>query len=229
MKVVYNRFVFTLEEWLPFLKAKYEDGYEDMVQDHPDMAIVVSEKEWDQIKPANLFDVMKIKDLEKRRTVFSMTSLNNIFFERGEVVDVKEVETIQWQFTGDNFDDKVEGKMNNVYELVKLDTSEIFPEVFEDVDEEDQCIYAVRVTCTTTGKQAHIVVSNPLNVNEHCVEGSYDALEALASMTMCPIDKPAYMTRQGDVFNFYASEDAVEVTPYPLTGSQYVSLMRMQS
>jgi len=235
-KIVKDRYVIDYTTSVRILKTKYlTDGLDDMLKDYPplknDEFLV---EQWDNIQPLTLADVLKEPSLEKRRGILEYLRLQYLVYDDAEVVDTCKIITKQkvWNREGILLED---GTLENVYHLVRVHASKLFPEASRRRNTGNDYIYAVKVVCPTTGHVFYINVSSPTAQSPHCQPGKYSALNALASLTFCPITNPKSMYRQGDIFIFRRSRKddpggkSEPCTPYPLTGEQFVKLMVAQS
>lgn len=204
------------------LKTKYGDDLHDMYLDMPVLRQIDNELDvfWKDLEPVNIGDIINFtSDTEKRREMFQFFP-TRLMFKDAEVVHETTKITYQTDEKG------VERKIENHYELVRRKAKDLLGKEVN-INEGWEYIYAVKVSCVTTGMTYYLMVDSQM---DFCKK--YNAAAAVAWTALCPITNPKGLYRQGEVMLWERNEDSVDI-PFEkrkhLTEDEYFSLLKFQS
>lgn len=214
-----------LEEALQLWKTQYKSFAEFMknviiYESLEEFGDFVS-KRWSKIKPIDVKEAFNQNNVEKRRLYFDTIGVDKIF----EKVNTVMLDTRQVALNNCRWDS--DGKMYmqtgiDEYSLFKIDAEDLFGSTLNSWQKQSNTVYAVRCSCTTTGRKYWLYVPAEIGI-----KGS--ALDAIAWTCRMPITNPKALYRQGDIFIVEANPDSEPCEPYHLDYKQYSSLIKSQT
>lgn len=176
---------------------------------------------WSDIKPIEVYEAFEQENVEKRRLYFDIIGVDKIFeHSEPELIDMQEVvlNNQRWEKNGTPY---LQTGIDQ-YTLYKINGISLFGSTISEWQRKNSNVYAVKCSCTTTGRNYWLYVPREIGEKE-------SALEAIAWTCRIGITNPKAIYRQGDIFIVEANADSEVCTPYHLDYKTYSSLIKSQT
>jgi len=176
---------------------------------------------WSDVEPITASEAFEQDNVEKRRLYFDVIGVDEVFKQADpELIDMKEVvlNNQRWEKDGTPYLQTGVDK----YTLYKINGTELFGSTISEWQRNNSSVYAVKCSCTTTGRNYWLYVPTEIGLKE-------SALEAIAWTCRIGITNPKAIYRQGDIFIVEANADSEVCTPYHLDYATYSSLIKSQT
>jgi len=176
---------------------------------------------WSEVKPIEILEAFQQNNTEKRRLYFDIIGVDKIFEHVDpELIDMKEVvlNNRRWDASGNEY---LQTGIDR-YTLYKINGDTLFGSTISEWQRKNSSVYAVKCTCTSTGRNYWLYVPREVGEKE-------SALDAIAWTCRIGITNPKAIYRQGDIFIVAANPDSEPCTPYHLDYATYSSLIQSQT
>jgi hypothetical protein len=176
---------------------------------------------WSDIKPLEISEAFEQNNTEKRRLYFDTIGVEKIFESvEPDLLDMKDVvlNNRRWDADGKEY---LQTGLDR-YTLYKIDGYKLFGSTISEWQRKNSSVYAVKCTCTSTGRNYWLYVPREVGEKE-------SALEAIAWTCRIGITNPKAIYRQGDIFVVAANHDSKVCEPYHLDYATYSSLIQSQT
>ena len=176
---------------------------------------------WSKIKPIEISEAFQQNNTEKRRLYFDIIGVDKIFEHVDpELLDMKDVvlNNRRWDKDGKEY---LQTGMDR-YTLYKINGDTLFGSTISEWQRKNSTVYAVKCTCTSTGRNYWLYVPREVGEKE-------SALDAIAWTCRIGITNPKAIYRQGDIFVVAANDDSEVCEPYHLDYKTYSSLIQSQT
>lgn len=176
---------------------------------------------WSDIKPIEVHEAFEQENVEKRRLYFDIIGVDKIFeHAEPELIDMQKVvlNNQRWERDGTPY---LQTGIDQ-YSLYKINGTSLFGSTISEWQRRNSNVYAVKCSCTTTGRNYWLYVPRDIGEKE-------SALEAIAWTCRIGITNPKAIYRQGDIFIVESNTDSEVCEPYHLDYKTYSSLIKSQT